>query len=138
MSAFRKFIRERSRSFLVAIVKQLSSLKENNNADASKTTVKLAGVTEFDLSGMKVIVKLKSNVELKGRISFFYRLNCRDCTVVQKFFHEKGLKLMSTCTLKERRSSWRGLGAHLYRKYFQREAIWGHGGIELFEEQRWI
>jgi hypothetical protein len=47
-------------------VKQLSSLKENNNADASKTTVKSAGVTKFDLSGMKVIVKFKSNVELKG------------------------------------------------------------------------
>ena len=47
-------------------MKRLSSLKENNNANASKTMVKSAGVIEFDLSGMKVIVKLKSNVELKA------------------------------------------------------------------------
>ncbi|XP_059457747.1 uncharacterized protein LOC132187446 [Corylus avellana] len=92
MPAIRKFIRERSGSFSAAIVKRLSSLKENNYADASKTTAKSAGVTEFDLSGMKVIVKLKNNVELKGRISFFSRSNCRDCTAVRKFFREKGLK----------------------------------------------
>jgi hypothetical protein len=29
-------------------------------------TVKSASVTKFDLSGMKVIVKFKSNVKLKG------------------------------------------------------------------------
>jgi glutaredoxin len=92
MPAIGKFIRERSGSFSAAIVKRLSSLKENNNADASNTTAKSAGVTEFDLSGMKVIVKLKNNVELKGRISFFSRSNCRDCTAVRKFFREKGLK----------------------------------------------
>ena len=59
-------------------MKRLSSLKENNNSDASKTTVKSADVTEFDLLGMKVIVKFKSNNELKGRISFFSKSNCRD------------------------------------------------------------
>jgi hypothetical protein len=74
----KKPIRERSGSFSAAIVKRLSSLKENNNADASKTTVKSADVTKFDLSGMKVIVKFKSNVKLKGRISFFSKSNCRD------------------------------------------------------------
>ncbi|KAE8056715.1 hypothetical protein FH972_013461 [Carpinus fangiana] len=73
-----KPICERSGSFSAAIVKRLSSLKENNNADASKTTMKSAGMTEFDLSGMKVIVKFKSNVELKGRINFFSKSNCRD------------------------------------------------------------
>jgi glutaredoxin len=93
MPAIGKFILERSSSFSTAIVKRLSSLKENNNnADASNTTAKSGGVTEFDLSGMKVVVKVKSNVELKGRISFFSRSDCRDCTAVRKFFREKGLK----------------------------------------------
>jgi hypothetical protein len=66
MPAIRKFIRKRSGSFSAAIVKRVSSFKEKNNADASKTTVKSAGMTKFDLSGMKVIMKLKSNVKLKG------------------------------------------------------------------------
>ena len=47
-------------------MKRLSSLKENNNADALKTIVKSVGMTEFDLSGMKAIVKFKSNVELRA------------------------------------------------------------------------
>lgn len=51
-------------------------------------------MTEFNLSGLKVIVKLKSDVELKGRISFFTRSNCRDCTAVRRFFCEKGLKFI--------------------------------------------
>jgi hypothetical protein len=66
MPAIEKFIRKRSGSFSTVIVKRLSSFKEKNNADTLKTMVKSAGMTKFNLSGMKVIMKLKSNVELKG------------------------------------------------------------------------
>ncbi|XP_057961274.1 uncharacterized protein LOC131153168 [Malania oleifera] len=97
--AIGKFIRERSNSFSAAIAKRLSSLKENNNDSKSN-------VTEFNLSGLKVIVQLKKDdpdlnlvfrskeVNLKGQISFFSRSNCRDCTAVRNFFREKGLKFV--------------------------------------------
>lgn len=94
MPSIGKFIRERSNNFSAAIVKRLSSLKENNNADDSKTAANSGDVTEFSLSGLKVVVKLKSHVEHKGRISFFSRSNCRDCTAVRRFFREKGLKFI--------------------------------------------
>ena len=50
-------------------------------------------MTEFNLSGLKVVVKQKpeAEVEMKGRISFFSRSNCRDCTAVRRLFREKGL-----------------------------------------------
>ncbi|XP_020972044.1 uncharacterized protein LOC107627879 isoform X2 [Arachis ipaensis] len=48
---------------------------------------------EFNLSGVKVVVEQKQEEvnQLKGRITFFSRSNCRDCTAVRKFFREKGL-----------------------------------------------
>ena len=93
-SSIGKFIRERSNEFSVAIVKRLSSLKENSNDDKDKDKDKgnEDDVTQFDLSGLKVIVKQKNDMELKGRISFFSRSNCRDSTAVRRFFREKGLK----------------------------------------------
>nr|XP_023879059.1 uncharacterized protein LOC111991515 [Quercus suber] len=93
-SSIGKFIRERSNEFSVAIVKRLSSLKENSNDDKDKDKDKdnENDVTQFDLSGLKVIVKQKNDMELKGRISFFSRSNCRDSTAVRRFFREKGLK----------------------------------------------
>lgn len=95
-SSIGKFIRERSNEFSVAIVKRLSSLKENSNDDKDKDKDKDKDnendVTQFDLSGLKVIVKQKNDMELKGRISFFSRSNCRDSTAVRRFFREKGLK----------------------------------------------
>ena len=91
-SSIGKFIRERSNEFSVAIVKRLSSLKENSNDDKDKDKDNENDVTQFDLSGLKVIVKHKNDMELKGRISFFSRSNCRDSTAVRRFFREKGLK----------------------------------------------
>lgn len=83
MPSIGKFIREKSNSFSAAITRRLSSLKENE--DDLKLFAKQdlkPNVTEFNLSGLKVIVKQRNGsenteVELKGRISFFSRSNCR-------------------------------------------------------------
>ncbi|KAJ0242502.1 F261 protein, partial [Hirschfeldia incana] len=67
-----------------AISKRLSLLHKNDGV--SETT----DVTEFEISGVKVLVKLKSEEELRGRITFFSRSNCRDSTAVRSFFRERG------------------------------------------------
>ena len=92
MPTIGKYIRDQSNSFSAAISRRISSLKES---DESKS--KWNNVTEFNLSGLKVIVKQKDenrDFSLKGRISFFSRSNCRDCTAVRSFFREKGLKFV--------------------------------------------
>ncbi|XVE74517.1 hypothetical protein DITRI_Ditri12bG0023400 [Diplodiscus trichospermus] len=94
MPSIGKYIRERSSTLSAAIVKRLSSLKEDNGDLIVKNDSLNFEVTEFKIPGVKVIVKLKSQDEmhdLKGRITFFSRSNCRDCTAVRKFFREKGL-----------------------------------------------
>ncbi|KAI8538327.1 hypothetical protein RHMOL_Rhmol09G0093900 [Rhododendron molle] len=100
MPSIGKFIREKSNSFSAAIARRLSSLKENddNLKPFAEPDLK-PNVTEFNLSGLKVIVKMKNGsengeVELKGRISFFSRSNCRDCSAVRSFFRERGLKFV--------------------------------------------
>ncbi|XP_050375005.1 uncharacterized protein LOC126792619 [Argentina anserina] len=100
MPAIGKLIRERSNSFSSAFLKKLSSLKESNFADE----ILKPSVTEFHLSGLKVTVKLKRETAaeqqqtleaaLKGRISFFSRSNCRDCSAVRSFLKEKGLRFV--------------------------------------------
>ncbi|KAL9686989.1 hypothetical protein QQ045_031385 [Rhodiola kirilowii] len=97
--AISKFIRERSSSFSTALAKRLSSTFKENNLHSSKPSV-----TEINLSGFKVIVKSKEDREaenakdissqVKGRISFFSRSNCRDSRAVRTFFREKGLKFV--------------------------------------------
>uniref|UniRef100_A0A5B7BTD1 DEP domain-containing protein n=1 Tax=Davidia involucrata TaxID=16924 RepID=A0A5B7BTD1_DAVIN len=100
MPSIGKFIREKSNSFSAAIAKRLSSLKERENEDSKP----YSNVTEFNLSGLKVTVKFKNNGNddidngkkfvLKGRISFFTRSNCRDCSAVRSFFRERGLRFV--------------------------------------------
>lgn len=99
--AIGKFIRERSNNFSAAIVRRLSSLKESRDED--RKSEQRSELSEFSLSGLRVTVRLKSKEEveeeqkaekeaaMKGRISFFSRSNCRDCTAVRRFFREKGL-----------------------------------------------
>ncbi|KAG7032612.1 hypothetical protein SDJN02_06662, partial [Cucurbita argyrosperma subsp. argyrosperma] len=97
MPSIGKFIRERSSSLSVAIFKRISSLRDEN-VDTDDNGKSQTGVTEIKLSGLKVVVKMKSdedkNRELKGRISFFSRSNCRDCKAVRSFFNEKGLRFV--------------------------------------------
>lgn len=61
---------------------------------------KESSFTEINLTGVKVIVQKQkcsdlydesSNLKFKGRISFFSRSDCRDCTAVRAFFREKSL-----------------------------------------------
>lgn len=92
LPAIGKYIRDQGNSFSAAISRRISSFKES---DESKS--KWNNVTEFNLSGLKVIVKQKDenrDFAFKGRISFFSRSNCRDCTAVRLFFREKGLKFV--------------------------------------------
>ncbi|XP_047330750.1 uncharacterized protein LOC124934290 [Impatiens glandulifera] len=93
-----KFFREKKNSFSAAIAKRLLSGDEEEEMKTSKYNSNLIqSVTEFHLSGLKVIVKVKNGSEiegLKGRISFFSRSNCRDCSAVRSFLMEKGLKFV--------------------------------------------
>ncbi|KAK4774609.1 hypothetical protein SAY86_009544 [Trapa natans] len=90
MPAIGKFIKDRSNSFSAAIVRRLSSLTDSTDDDDIDSS---PDVTEINLSGLKVIVKMKPEPEkaLKGTISFFSRSNCRDCRAVRNFFRERGL-----------------------------------------------
>ncbi|KAK7390066.1 hypothetical protein VNO78_25364 [Psophocarpus tetragonolobus] len=93
------FLRQRSSHFSAAIVKRVSSLRqsmeENHNHDDGENH-RNRHVTEFNLSGVKVVVTVKPEDEpsFKGRISFFSKSNCRDCTAVRRFFKEKGLRFV--------------------------------------------
>ncbi|KAL5552991.1 hypothetical protein UlMin_040392 [Ulmus minor] len=95
MPAIGKLIRERSNNFSAAFVKKISSFRENAE-DAILKPKSIPDVTEFNLSGLTVVVRLKNDEKkvIKGRISFFSRSNCRDCTAVRRFFREKGLKFV--------------------------------------------
>lgn len=97
MPAIGKFFREKSNSLSAAITKRLASLTEYSPTENGD-------VSEFNLSGLKVIVKRKNNnesekekdetdpTELKGRITFFSRSRCRDCKAVRSFLRERRLK----------------------------------------------
>ncbi|CAA0382113.1 unnamed protein product [Arabidopsis thaliana] len=76
-----KFIRQSGN----AISKRISVLLENDDDDDS-----IDDVTEFKISGVKVLVKMKNEEEIKGRITFFSRSNCRDSTAVRLFLRERG------------------------------------------------
>ncbi|ERN09543.1 hypothetical protein AMTR_s00029p00147460 [Amborella trichopoda] len=91
MPSFGKFIKERSNSLSSAIVKRISSLKDSEPDEAEK----ISTVKQFNLTGLKVIVQLKAKEpEFKGRIAFFSRSNCRDCSAVRAFFREKALNFV--------------------------------------------
>ncbi|XP_059278690.1 uncharacterized protein LOC132032914 isoform X1 [Lycium ferocissimum] len=100
MPAIGKFFREKSNSLSSAITKRLSSMRDQFD-DEKQQKVMMKGeskeVTEFNLSGLKVIVNLKSpgenkgNKKLLGRVSFFSRSNCRDCTAVRSFLRKENL-----------------------------------------------
>ncbi|XP_057777775.1 uncharacterized protein LOC130996288 [Salvia miltiorrhiza] len=83
-SAIGKFFREKSNSVSEAL-KRISSLtKDDDDEDLL--------VKEFNLVGVKVVKTLKQGMkEMKGRISFFSRSNCRDSTAVRSFLRERNL-----------------------------------------------
>ncbi|XP_074341320.1 uncharacterized protein LOC141678812 [Apium graveolens] len=104
-----KYFLEKSSSLSSAITKRFYSFTDNNfnsndgddnsDGDPDKNS-SLNKVSEF-LSGVKLVVNSKSNDEdddhgkttgLRGRITFFSKSNCRDCTAVRSFFREKNLR----------------------------------------------
>ncbi|CAH8260156.1 unnamed protein product [Arabidopsis lyrata] len=80
-----KFVRQSGN----AISKRISVLLENDDDSDSKKTID-DDVTEFKISGVKVLVKMKTEEEIRGRITFFSRSNCRDSTAVRLFLREQG------------------------------------------------
>ncbi|KAI3453238.1 hypothetical protein Pfo_009901 [Paulownia fortunei] len=87
-AAIGKFIREKSNSVSAAITKRISSLRKDDDGDDDI-------VKEFNLVGLKVIKTLKEErKELKGRISFFSRSNCRDSGAVRSFLRERNLNFV--------------------------------------------
>ncbi|CAH8356764.1 unnamed protein product [Eruca vesicaria subsp. sativa] len=69
-----------------AISKHLSNLHENDDVFSKN----LSDVTEFKISGVKILVKLKTEEEIKGKITLFSRSNCRDSTAVRSFLRDRG------------------------------------------------
>lgn len=96
MPAFGSFIRQRSINLSAAIAKRVSSFRQSIEENETENNDRNHEVTEFNLLGLKVVVKMKSEEEstMKGRITFFSRSGCRDCTAVRKFFKEKELKFV--------------------------------------------
>lgn len=99
-STLGKFFQQRSNELSSAISRGISSLKQysiddQNDSSFSKNSNR-DNITEFNLSGLKVVVTLKKNDVsfTKGRISFFSRSNCRDCSAVRRFFREKGFRFV--------------------------------------------
>ncbi|KVH95709.1 DEP domain-containing protein [Cynara cardunculus var. scolymus] len=92
--AIGKFFREKSNSLSAAFTRRLSLLTDNDDVVSEKQ--KSSNVTEFNLSGLKVTVKLKNekdeSEQFKGRITFFSRSNCRDSTAVRSFFRDRKLR----------------------------------------------
>lgn len=92
--AIGRFFREKSNSFSAAITKRLSILTEDNDVVSDKR--KVSNVTEFNLSGLKVTVKLKNDKseteQFKGRITFFSRSNCRDSKAVRSYLRDRNLR----------------------------------------------
>lgn len=105
-----KYFLEKSSSLSSAITKRFYSFTDNNysssdsddNSDGdSDKNLSLNKVSEF-LSGVKLVVNSKSEGEddddhaktsgLRGRITFFSKSNCRDCTAVRSFLREKNLR----------------------------------------------
>ncbi|KAF3327998.1 hypothetical protein FCM35_KLT06604 [Carex littledalei] len=84
MASIGRFIRDRSDVVSAAIARRISSLKETSNGTS---------ITEIVLPDVKVIVKPPGKgpstyFSMKGRVSFFSRSGCRDCTAVRSFFRE--------------------------------------------------
>ncbi|XP_066386961.1 uncharacterized protein [Miscanthus floridulus] len=106
-----RFFRDRRDVLSSAITRRISSLKESSSPPSEKAAaVDTYGVQEIHLPNVKVTVRLKDAIaaaaaaedddvvgysfsggHIKGRVSFFSRSGCRDCTAVRAFFRQSGL-----------------------------------------------
>ncbi|CAJ2674167.1 uncharacterized protein LOC123884354 [Trifolium pratense] len=88
---FKTFFRQRSNDLTSAITRTISSIKNSIDDKNDQND----DVTEFKLSGLKVVVTVKNDASLgKVRITLFSKSNCRDCSAVRRFFRERGLKFV--------------------------------------------
>lgn len=113
-SSIGNFIKQRSNSLSAAIARRLS-LKENEEGSnlsspplrsrSWSSSTEESHVTEIKLSGVKVIVQQNADQQtndntstfrfnpyaLRGRVTFYSRSNCRDCSAVRSFVRSYGL-----------------------------------------------
>ncbi|KAG8382625.1 hypothetical protein BUALT_Bualt05G0096900 [Buddleja alternifolia] len=128
-AAIGKFFREKSNSFSAAITKRMSSFRNNDDGDDGGGENDV--VKEFNLVGLKVVKTLKEDrkKELKGRISFFSRSNCRDCTAVRSFFRDRNLSFVEinvdVYTGREKELAERTGGAAVPQIFFNEKLIGG-------------
>lgn len=132
--AIGKYFRERKNSLSEAISRRLSLndfVKESSPG----------GVTEFSVSGIRVVVRAKEEVndgfapekevmaQLKGRVTFFSRSNCRDSGAVRKILREKGLKYseinIDVFPVREKELLNRTGGSTVPRVFFNEKLIGG-------------
>ncbi|KAL2337409.1 hypothetical protein Fmac_011855 [Flemingia macrophylla] len=82
------FLRQRSTRLSAAIAKRVSSLRQSAAPDQDDRHV-----TEINLPGVTVVAT--PNPSMKGRVTFFSRSDCRDCTAVRRFLKDKnGLRFV--------------------------------------------
>ncbi|KAL2347926.1 hypothetical protein Fmac_001926 [Flemingia macrophylla] len=97
-STFGKFLRQRGNDLSSAISRRITTLKQTieDRSDGVLKGKKNDAVKEFDLSGLKVVVRVKNYVasSARGRVSFFSRSNCRECCAVRRFLRERGLRFV--------------------------------------------
>ncbi|KAL9241713.1 hypothetical protein vseg_015791 [Gypsophila vaccaria] len=83
---------------VAAIGKYLKTALSRRMSSDNEAEGENEGVTEFRVSGVRVVVRRKEAAEteamglLRGRVTFFSKSNCRDCGAVRKILREKGLK----------------------------------------------
>ncbi|GAB2279730.1 hypothetical protein Dimus_014371 [Dionaea muscipula] len=144
--AIGRFLRERSSSLKAEISKRINNFKDYDDEAYDE---KLSQVTEFTLSGIKVIVQEKERLEepndekindvasLKGRVTFFSRSNCRDCRAVRSFLRETRLKYseinVDVFPMRERELIERTGGSTVPQIFFNEKLI---GGLVAFNSLR--
>ncbi|KAE9605229.1 putative winged helix-turn-helix DNA-binding domain, thioredoxin-like protein [Lupinus albus] len=91
-----KFLKQRSNELSSVISRSVLSLKHSSDEqNDSSFNNSIHDVTEFTLSGLKVVVEVKNDASFSfGSVSFFSRSNCRDCSAVRKFCREKRLRFV--------------------------------------------
>lgn len=94
-SAFKTFLKQRSNDLSSAISRSITSLKHSIDDRNDERNKNHNDVTEFKLSGLKVVVMMKNDASLgKVRISLFSRSNCRDSSAVRRFLRERALRFV--------------------------------------------
>lgn len=129
-STFKTFFRQRSNHLSSAISRTISSLKNSIDDKNDDKSPSFKDVTEFKLSGLKVVVEAKNDLSLgKVRITLFSKSNCRDCSAVRMFFKERGLKFVEinvdVYTERERELNQRTGNTNVPKIFFNEKLIGG-------------